>query len=146
MGKGDFKNEIQQLKNWHREYNPILFLPSGDPAWERIWGFLEELNVPPGHVWINYDDGDGACYLAGLDAAPPPEKVSYIALFVTELANQEAEETYLLTDQDIPCEKCSGFDEECVWCAGSGVEWLELNDVSDISRDETILQEYFSGK
>lgn len=146
MGKSDFENEIELLKAWHRKYKPVFFLPASEPDWQTIWGFLEELDVPTGHVWINYDDGDGACYLAGFDAAPLPEKVAYIALYVTEKENEETEDTFLLTDQDIECGTCFGSDDDCIVCAGTGVEWLELDDVSGISRDKTALKRYFSGK
>lgn len=145
MGRGDFESEIQQLKAWHLKYKPIFFLPSSEPTWQTIWGLLEKLDVPTEHVWINYDDGDGACYLASFDDAPAPQKVSYIALYVTQLENAEVESTYLLTDQDIECETCSGSDDECAVCGGTGVEWLELDDVSGISRDQNVLNEYFSG-
>lgn len=144
MGRSDFDNEIRELKAWHRKYKPIFFLPASDPNWQTIWGFLEQLDVPTGHVWINYDDGDGACYLAGFDAAPAPEKVSYIALYVTEKGIKDAEATFLITDQDIECETCFGSDDECLVCAGTGVEWLELDDVSGISRDIKVLKQYFS--
>lgn len=146
MGKSDFADEIQLLDDWRLKYKPILFLPSGEPAWQTIWGFLEELGVPNEHVWINFDDGEGACYLASFSDAPAPEKVSYVALYVTQLMNEEKEGTYLLTDQDIECETCSGSDDECIVCAGTGVEWVELDDVSDISRDQHVLKKYFSGK
>lgn len=144
MGKSEFQTEMNLLKAWHKKYQPILFVPAGDENWAQVWALLERLAVPTEHVWVNYDDGDGACYLASFDDAPPPEKVSYIAVYVSKLKNDELSSLYLLTDQDIECETCSGGDDDCSVCGGTGVEWLELDDVSEISRDPNALVQHFS--
>lgn len=143
MGKSDFLGEIDDLKNWHLTHKPVLFLPAADKAWETIWKTLEQLVVPTEHVWINFDDGEGSCFLSSFEDAPSPEKVAYVALYVTELKNTYPSGTYLLTDQDIECEACAGTDEECPTCDGTGVEWLELDDLGEVSRQPEVLGKYF---
>ena len=144
MGRSEFQEEIQRLQGWRLKYKPILFVPAANEAWESIWGMLEQLSVPTSQVWVNYDDGDGACYLSIFEDAPPLGNVAYLALYVTEEKFNETSSIFPLTDQDIECETCSGSDEDCETCNGTGIEWLELADINGISTDPAVLTKYFA--
>jgi hypothetical protein len=144
MAKSDFKEAINELTSWHAKYEPFLYVPAADEGWVTAWGLLEKLGVPADHVWVNFDDGEGACFLSSFEDAPLPEKVSYIAVYVTKKKNEEESGLYLLTDQDVECESCAGGDEECDVCGGTGIEWLELDNPANISRDPNLLSQYFA--
>lgn len=71
------------------------------------------------------------------------QRVAYVAIYVTGVKNLDTESTFILTDQDVECGNCVGDDDECPICNGSGVEWLELDDSSRVSRDPSILLKTF---
>lgn len=143
MGINDFEDEIAALKSWRNEYHPIFYVSNGDESWESALDLIKLIDIPSKNIWINFDDGGGSCFLSNLEAAPPAEKVTYVGLYVTESPNVENSEIYLLTDQDIECETCSGSDEECATCGGTGVEWLELDTTNDVPTDLFILTRIF---
>ena len=99
--------------------------------------------VPAEHVWINFDNGEGAALLSNIKDSPSPESDSTMALYVTRQANAELQAVYLLTDLDIECSECGGDDDDCPRCDGEGTIWIELDDPSGISKDPTVLSQHF---
>lgn len=99
--------------------------------------------VPPEHIWINFDNGEGAALLSNIKDSPLPESDSIMALYVTRKPNAEMQEVYLLTDLDIECTNCGESDDDCSSCNGDGTIWIELDNPSGISKDPTVLIQYF---
>jgi hypothetical protein len=135
----DYSKERQALQSWLDEYKPLLCLWSSDEAFVEIWERLGEMVLPPAYVWVNYDDGDGECFLTCLGSAPPADKVTYMGMFICEKPFTEENGVYMLTDVDEPCGSCDeGYDsstvEECEVCGGTGVSWVELLDVQGINK------------
>ncbi len=100
--------------------------------------------IPAEHIWINFDNGEGAALLSNIKDSPLPESDSIMALYVTRQPKADIQDIYLLTDLDIECTNCGGEDDECSSCDGEGTIWIELDDPSGISKDPTVLSQYFN--
>lgn len=142
-----FAKEREALKDWQAGFKPILWLSNSDPDFVDVWSRLEGLNVPVDHLWVNYDDGDGRCYLVPFKNAPSADDFDYVGMFVCEEPCLSQEFDSLLTDIDESCEDCDGgivedSNEKCVKCSGTGIIWFELQDVSGVSRNIQVLDAF----